>query len=107
MRVSRKIIFLLDKRLLICDIDYMKSKKIDPRITALIKYRAVSGVSVRKLADAIGTTDATIYCWFKGRKVSIMASILLDRFLQTIGYGDKRRSKALATDNRTSPQGRG
>lgn len=81
MAVSRKIIFPLDKRPLICDIRDMKSKKIDPRIILLQKYIYQTGASVREIATAIGTTDSTIYCWLKGRKVSRLASGPLNAFL--------------------------
>jgi transposase len=59
----------------------MKSKKIDPRAYILNKYIHQTGASVRDVATAIGTTDSTIYCWFRGRKISRLASVALNRFL--------------------------
>ena len=97
MAVSRKIIFPLDKRPLICDIRDMKSKKIDPRIILLQKYIYQTGASVREIATAIGTTDSTIYCWLKGRKVSRLASGPLNAFLVNAQMIEAKKTESLTS----------
>jgi transposase len=62
----------------------MAKRKIDPRILRVADYEKSSGKSIREIANLIGVTDATIYCWKKGRKVSPLASVALDRFLGSI-----------------------
>jgi transposase-like protein len=62
----------------------MKKINTDPRIDALRDYREITGISVRDLANAIGTTDSTVYNWLKGHRVSRLASRVLDIFLAKI-----------------------
>jgi transposase-like protein len=62
----------------------MKKINTDPRIDALRDYREITGISVRDLANAIGTTDSTLYNWLKGHRVSRLASRALDVFLAKI-----------------------
>jgi transposase-like protein len=88
--LSRKIIIYLDKRPPEDYIETMRKLKADPRINALRDYMDRSGVSVRDLANAIGTTDSTLYNWIKGHKVSRLASRALDIFLESIKQGEAR-----------------
>jgi hypothetical protein len=61
----------------------MAKRKADPRVVRLLDYGYSVGKSVRDLANLIGVTDTTIYCWRDGRKVSPLASVALDRFLES------------------------
>jgi transcriptional regulator with XRE-family HTH domain len=67
----------------------MRKSKIDPRINALREYRDRSGISIRDLANAIGTTDSTLYKWLRGSKLSRLASRALDVFLKSIQDEDR------------------
>jgi transposase len=62
----------------------MKRKNTDHRAKAIGEYIKTSGASIREVAIKIGVTDATIYNWLRGDKISRLALGPVDRFLKRV-----------------------